>query len=251
MKKGTTYKRAEAFALLLIGEPKSGKTTAALNFPRPFVLDLDNNLSGALRHHGEDFDMDTLYFENLEGVKPEKKWSAACKVIEEACNSPEIDTIVIDGISILAELLQTHILANTQRDSSQSDLVIAGEKCMQMNHWTPFKNLMSRLMMACKASGKKVVALCHEETLMSPSGAVIGYRPMIQGALKHNLAGYFTDVWRCETSIRAKVSTYKLRFAAKSMMQIGNSLGIKDVDYDLTDKTCKSVWPYLEKFFNK
>lgn len=251
MKAGNTYKREQAFALLLIGEPKSGKTTAALCFPKPFVLDLDNNLAGAIRHHGDDFDMNELYFEDLEGVEQDKRWSAGVLAIKEACASPDVETIIIDGLSIMAELLMRHILANTKRDSSNSKLIIAGEDCMQMNQWTPFKNLMSGIIMACKSSGKRLVFLCHEAPLTDKNGAVLSYRPMIPGSLKNNIAGYFTDVWRCESGVKAQKPFYRIRFAPKSMMQIGNSLGIKDIDFDITGKTKTEVWNYLKPHFTK
>jgi len=249
MKQGTTYKREQAFALLLIGTPKSGKTVTALAFPRPFILDLDNNLAGALRHNDGKLSADKFFYEDLAGVAPEKKWTASVRAIEEALESPDVETIVIDGLTLLAEYLQRHILANTKGDSSNSKLIIAGEECMQMNHWTPFKNLMSGIVMACKSSGKKLVMLCHEQTLESQHGAVEGYRPMIQGSLKHNIAGYFTDVWRTQAGVKANKPYYNIRFAPKNMMQIGNSLGIKDTEIDVTDKTCDQVWSLLSKYF--
>jgi len=250
MKTGTTYKRAEAFALLLIGEPKSGKTTLAMSFPKPYIMDLDKNLSGALRHHGDK--MGEFWFDDVDDVeKPEKKWSEACNRIVEACKTEGPETIIIDGLTIMAEYLQYHILANTAKDSNKGKLIIAGEECMQMNHWTPFQNLMKRLVMTCKASGKKLVFICHEQTIESDSGAIKGYRPMIQGSLKHNLAGFFTDVWRCEAGVKAQKPYWAVRFAPKNMMQIGNSLQIKDIDFDVTGKQCDKIWEYLDKHFTK
>lgn len=247
MKQGTTYKREQAFALLLIGEPKSGKTTFAMSFPKPWILDLDNNLAGALRYHGDK--QEGFFFEDLDGVDADKKWSVAVKAIEEACSSPEVETIIIDGLSVMAELLQKYILANTKKDSSNSKLIIAGEECMQMNHWTPFKNLMSGIIMACKSSGKKLVFLCHEDTLTSATGSVIGYRPMIQGSLRNNIAGYFTDVWRTQSGVKAGKPYYNVRFAPKNMMQIGNSLGIKEDELDVTGKKCDQIWKSISTYF--
>ena len=46
MKNSSDYKPNLSFGLFLMGPPKAGKTTLALQFPNPYVADCDNNLSG-------------------------------------------------------------------------------------------------------------------------------------------------------------------------------------------------------------
>ena len=249
MKQGTTYNRDQAFALLLIGLPKSGKTIIGTSFPNVFVLDLDLNLNGALSHHGDE--MGNFFFDDLsDEPNQDKRWTASHKALVEACKSDEVDTVFVDGLTVLAQLLQMHILANSKKGNGMDDLVIAGEKVMNRAQWGPFKNLMTKIIMMCRASGKKLIFSCHEDTITDKNGAVLSYRPMIPGALKHNIAGLFTDVWRCESGTKANKPYHRIRFAPKNMMQIGNSLGIKDIEYDTTDKTKKEIWSYLSKHFN-
>src|SRR5690606_32250560 len=49
MKPSSLYEPTLSFGLLLQGPPKTGKTTLALSFPRPYIADCDNNLIGAVR----------------------------------------------------------------------------------------------------------------------------------------------------------------------------------------------------------
>lgn len=255
MQQGTTYNRQAAFALLLIGMPKSGKTALALSFPKPYFLDLDKNLAGALRYHGDDFDPSTLYFDDLstpEGKPPHKLnklWGESCKALDTAIASPDVETIIVDGLTILADYLQKYILSSTSRDSSKGKLIIAGEECMQMNHWTPFQSLIKQLIMECRASGKKLIFICHEDQLTDKDGTLLGYYPLIPGSLKKNIAGLFTDVWRCQAGTKARKPYHNVRFAPKNMMQVGNSLSIKDEEFDTTGKTCTEIWNYLGKHF--
>lgn len=252
MKSATEYKPDQAFALMLIGPPKAGKTCFALNFPKPYILDCDNNLAGALRYHNHAAKPFDFWFDNpADEADPNKRWSFCMKALLEAVQHPDIKTVFVDGLSLLGYYLEKHILANSNKGTGgMNDLVIAGEKVMNMSQWGPFKNLMSQLIMACKASGKLFIMACHEQTELSDTGAVVRYVPLISGSLRQNIAGYFTDVWRCETNNGPKGADYSVRFQPKSLMQIGNSLNIKDVDIKTTGKTREQVWAELNKHLN-
>jgi hypothetical protein len=251
MNPATDYKPEQSFALMLIGPPKAGKTTFALNFPDPYILDCDNNLAGALRYHNHSKNPIKFWFDNPGNEPlPEKRWGFCVKALKEAVQHPEVKTIFVDGLTLMAYYLEKHILANSTSGGSNAmkDLIIAGEKCMNMSHWMPFKNLMSQLVMACKCSGKLFVMSCHEQTEHAESGAVIGYSPLISGSLRQNIAGYFTDVWRCETNNTPTGADYSVRFVPRSLMQIGNSLNIKDKDMKVTGLTRAQVWAKLSTY---
>lgn len=250
MKSSADYKMDRSFALMLIGPPKSGKTCFAFNFPDPYILDCDNNLAGALRYHNHATHPFPFYFDNPDSEPPEKRWKFCMQALKDAIAAPEPKTIVCDGLSLLAYYLEKHILANSAQSTGMKDLIIAGEKVMNMSHWMPFKNLMSQLVMACKCAGKPFIMTCHEYVEESEAGAVVGYKPLISGSLRQNIAGYFTDVWRCETSNGPSSVDYSVRFQPRSLMQIGNSLSIKERELKVTGLTRKQVWakiaPYLE-----
>jgi hypothetical protein len=238
-----------AFALMLIGTPKSGKTCFALNFPDPYILDCDNNLAGALRYHNHKAKPFPFWFDN-PNVEPDpnKRWTYSMNALSAAVKHPEVKTIFIDGLSLLGYYLEKHILANSGKGNGMDDLIIAGEKVMNMSHWNPFKNLMSQIVMAGKASGKLFIMSCHEHIEVNKSGATVGYKPLVSGSLRNNINGYFTDVWRCETTNGPKGSDYSVRFQPKSLMQIGNSLNIKDPSMTVTNKTREQVWKQLAAY---
>lgn len=245
-----------AFALLLIGTPKGGKTCFATCFPKPWILDCDNNLAGAIRYHNSTgAPLTEFFFDDPQSVPLEKRWLFCVNAITDAIKSDEVETVIVDGLSLLAMYLEAHILANSQQGNGMKDLVIAGEKVMNQSHWNPFKNMMMKLIMACRGAGKPFIMTCHETTETNEDGGVIAYRPLISGQLRGNLAGLFTDCWRCETVVVPINPTthplgvkYSVRFQPKSLMQIGNSLGIKTAELDVTAKSRVMVWKTLSTY---
>lgn len=250
MKSGSHYAIKQCFALMLIGTPKSGKTCFAMSFPRPYILDCDNNLGGALRYHKYAEHPFDYFFDNPQEDVDEvgKRWAYCMNALKAACESPDVDSIIVDGLSLLAEYLIAKI-------SPHSKLVVAGEQVMSIESWQPFKNLMSQLIMRCKASGKYFIMTCHEQAMTDDKGAVVAYRPLIQSALRDNICGLFSDVWRCEASAGPKGANYSVRFAPRNLMQIGNSLQFDTPTLDVTGKTRDQIWqalrPKLELVFKQ
>lgn len=261
METAQDYNMGAAFALLLIGPPKSGKTIFATCFPEPYILDCDNNLAGAIRYHQSvkspltTFYRDDANYEKKDGVlvprELSKRWSFSVQALAAAIKDPRPKTIIADGLTLLAQYLESHILANSKEGNGMKDLVIAGEKVMNMSHWNPFKTMMFKLIMAARSAGKPFIMTCHEATEQAESGAVIGYRPSISGQLRHTLAGLFSDCWRCDTSVvpidpKHPLGTkHTVRFAPMNMHQIGNSLSIKEKDIDVTNLTRDQIWSKL------
>lgn len=246
MKKSNDYKKETNFGVLVIGPPKSGKTRLALSFPKPAILDCDGNLAGALRAGANDFLFeDPNVDDNGHELSPDKSWAKSMQFMKEAVALPleQCETIIIDGLSILSNYLVDAL-------SSHSKLMVAGERVMDMSLWQPFRNRMQQLVLAGRASNKRFIMTCHEDVVTDVnSGALIGYRPLIPGQLKQNLAGLFSDVWRCEAKAKGLTQEYTVRFAPKTMMQIGNSLGIKEAEINVTDKTPQELWAMLSKYF--
>jgi hypothetical protein len=250
MKPASTYATDRNFALLLIGPPKSGKTTLSLAFPGLAILDCDRNLAGPMRFTGYS---DFLYHDPNE-VPEEKRWENCVTFLREACAEPKVETIVIDGLSHLSEYLIRAILANTKMDSARQrgggELIVAGEPVMQMSYWGPFRNKLYQFIAAGRSSGKRLIVTCHELIMTDEkSGGVVAYRPLIPGQLRENLAGMFSDVWRTELSTIGNKTDFKVRFAPRNLMQIGNSLNIKDPELILTNKTPRDVWSSLSRYF--
>jgi hypothetical protein len=245
----------ENFGLLLIGPPKAGKTSTCLGFASPLaVLDLDRNFAGPLAR-AKKLDPSFEYYHFDPSVREdggeramEDRWASCMEFMKVCRDHPEIKTIVVDSLSPLTEFLMATIL-KASRTEKHSTVKVGGMEQLAIAHWQPFKNLLTQFITAGRLSGKTFIVTCHEDTLTTKDGAVIGYRPMIPGSLKNNLSGFFSDVWRSEIKILGSNISYKLRVAPKNMYQIGNSLGMKEQEFDVTNKTPQQIWelfaPYL------
>ncbi|MHA2065407.1 MAG: AAA family ATPase [Candidatus Thorarchaeota archaeon] len=247
MKSSTDYAMSSNFGLLLLGPPKHGKTNIALSFPDPVILDCDKNLAGAIRRIKETDPSFKFQYDDPNEVEPHLRWKFCMNFMNEAVKS-DAKTIIIDGLSCIQTYLIDHIINSAGADASK--LTIAGEKAMQMTYWTPFKNNLAKFIMAGRAADKLFIMTCHEETIENSSGGAVGYRPLISGQLKHHLAGYFSDCWRCEAASLSNKVSYKLRVAPKNLHQIGNSLGISEHEFEVTNQTPKQVWDTkLKQYF--
>ncbi len=225
----TDYNPNNSFSLMLIGPPFSGKTNAALTFPNPYILDADDKMGNGVVRLPKDkkFWFDRVLVDDKGGaVTPELRWTRATECLKAACAMPEIETIIVDSGTAMSTFLQDHIL-----HAGGSKLVVAGVKSMDMQCWGPFQTLMTRLIMMLKASGKKFIWICHEELEKDEVTGSFRYTPLVQGALRHKMAGMFTNVWRCETKSglgkdNKMETTYIVRTQPKAQMTLGNSLGL-------------------------
>jgi hypothetical protein len=246
MKKSSSYNKNDKFGLLLIGVPKSGKTNLALAFPKPAVLDCDGNLAGAMRRGAGDFLFENPNVDdNGKELTPSMRWQKCCKFMSDAIKLPksECETIIIDGLSIMANYLIDSL-------SQNSKLIVGGEKVMDQSLWQPFRNKMQTLMLQGRACDKLFIVTAHETVVQDQgTGNVVGYRPLIPGQLKDNLAGLFSDCWRTETKAKTKGSEYLVRVQPRTMMQIGNSLGITDIELDVSNLSPTEVWTKLAPYF--
>lgn len=247
--------KVKNFSLLLLGQPKQGKTSLSLAFPGPLaVLDIDRNLNGPLNRMSprpEFFyccpDIDEKTSQPYPPELKYKSWQTSMEFMKQATASPQIKTIIIDGLATLANYLQDFIIHSAGSEAQK--LKVAGQPVMQQTFWTPFRNNMANFIYAARASGKLIVMTCHEQIVTDDNGANLGYRPLISGQLRENLAGFFSDVWRCETQLIGNNAKYLIRFSPKNLMQIGNSLGIKEPQLDVTDLSPNQIWQKLSPYF--
>ena len=243
MQPSSGYNPALAFALLLVGPPLTGKTNAAFTFPKPYVFDADDKMQNAIqRNPGKQFWYDRAYVDEKGLVVPaNQRWNHAIKCLDTAMKSPDVETIIIDSLTQMNIFLVDHILA-----TGASKLVVAGEKVMDLQCWQPFQILMTRLIMTLKSSGKLVVMTCHEETEKDDVTGMYKTNPLIQGALKHKLAGMFTDVWHTETKAEFKdgksITKYFVRTQPTARMAFGSSLGLP-AEFTLTWEELEKVMP--------
>lgn len=213
----------QSFGLLLVGPPKSGKTSFALQFPKPYIADCDNNISGPfgyLKRQNKDpkFFYDVIDLDaNGNHVDPSKKWTRLTECLKVAAASPEVQTIIVDSLSKVSDFLVDHILAS-ERISQ-----------MRIQDWLSYQNMMKRLIVFLRSlKGKYIIFCAHETVEKDELDGTLKYFVALPSSLKNNLGGFFTDVWRAEYQPGAggKEGQYMIRAVASARMSLGNSLGL-------------------------
>lgn len=229
MKTNTDFKAEETFALLLIGQPLSGKTNVAMSFDRPLFFSTDRKLANAVsRFPGKEFRyVYPFHAEDGTELKSEAKWHAIHTAIRRDGIDPWPRTLVIDNLSDISDALIDHIVS-----VDGTKITRAGVKCMEMSHWAPYKSLMQRLILVARSLGKMLVVCCHEKEDMDGVTGILTYKPLVGGQLRDNLGSMFTDVWRCETKMVQKSPQYPngvqylVRTTPTSRIALGNSVGL-------------------------
>jgi hypothetical protein len=240
MKLNTTDKPKASFGLLLVGAPKSGKTSFALQFPKPYIADCDNNISGPQRFLEEKNLKPQFFYDVIDideqgkEVQPAQRWTRLTNGLKVAVASSDVETIIVDSLSKLSDNLVEHIMGF--------------EKIQQMRiqDWMSYQNLMKKLITYLRSSGKYVVFIAHEGVEKDELDGVLKYFVSLPSKLRDTIGGMFTDVWRAEYQPGAggKEGQYTVRALSSARMSLGNSLGLPPsfpMDYE------KEIKPRLEK----
>lgn len=243
----TSYDPSTNLCILLLGQPKTGKTIMAAHFPAPYILDMDNNLGGPARWLRKNrpaiaasLKFDTIPVRDGKPVPPEEQWVRAIDCTKAAVADDSIRTIVIDTLTTLDRALCDHILFSDNPGNFRS-----GKAKMQIQHYGEFARIMTTFIMSLNRCGKNVIINAHEEVEegeMSKTERV--YRPAISGKLKHTIGALMTDVWRTEAEpFGIDKTNYNVRVRPTAYHKLGTSLDLPPVfqfDYALVEKAIKS-----------
>jgi len=120
--------------LFLWGDSGVGKTTLALQFPKPVVIDLE----GGTDLYGDSFQFDVLRTTSAEQVVAAIDWLL--------CNPQQYDTLVIDPITVLWDSLQ----------KKWSDIFLRRNKGAK-GHKFEFYDMQPRDWMTVKAEFKDII----------------------------------------------------------------------------------------------
>lgn len=176
--------------VLLKGASGTGKTTKLAWFPRPAILNFDNNLS-SLRKVPQALRNDIRVYNPHIGQdgKPmpgHKMWTRALQLLDEMVDDPAIGTIAIDSFSALENCLENHVLATSAPHASLKK----EQWGTYMRHLYWFVEELSAL------PDKHVVFTAHEEMSKDDLSGEILYTLLLTGKAKSNIDRYFTDTWR-------------------------------------------------------
>jgi GTPase SAR1 family protein len=246
MKQSNTYSNNLSFALLLVGEPKTGKTTVTSAFPRPYYLDFDRNLGSLVgRFPNRPFAYDNPYeADDGKEIDPLEVWEININQrLKTALASPDIDTIVIDSLSTMCDNLMYHIFKLVKRQEGKTI------DTPRIQDYGTFRTLMIRLISYLRKQSKNIIFTAHQKIDKDELTGIINYRLNIPGQLADNFGGFFSDVWACTTKPGARGPTYSIATSPIfKHVELGHSFKIEH-EYNVTDKTPDEIWKLFEPTF--
>lgn len=228
MNNSQDFKLDEGFGLLLQGPAGSGKTSLAMAFPKPGFIIGDNNLAGVVRRMKvQNYDKSFKWTKpeaGLDTTKPlyiTNQWKNFLACINEYIASPEIQTVVIDNLSIYCDLCLRFIVEDAIRlEGKRLERPRIQDFGTAQAIW---KDICTNLRLA----SKNVIVICHEEVEKDETqNGLLKYKPNVPGSkLQGQIGGFFSDVWRTETRFVGDNVAYWLRMAPSIKADLKNSLG--------------------------
>ena len=211
--------------LILQGEPKSGKTTLACQFPKAYIIDCDVNLGGPLRFlKSKGLPLPVGYDvldkdETGNDVAMPFRYQRFTKLFSEAQTNPAVGTIVIDSATSFTDVL----LAETTRLQPS----IKDGRQLWGFFFTYGKELMARL----RLIRKHIILIVHERLDKLADGSVVyPYRIAWPGQLGQIMTSFFTDVWHTEVKQVGFPPNAKYEWLVQTMpsfqYKLGNSLDL-------------------------
>jgi hypothetical protein len=243
MKSSTDFISDKRPAILCVAEPKCGKTRLAMAFPRPGILDCDGNLSSAVRvANGKKFLYSQPFVDDAGAEVPEeKRWSRAVAETKLLATSPDVDTIVIDGLSQLTRWGLVH---------AEAELVKAGinVKKEYLAKYNAFVPLLTGFITMIRIPKKYVVVNVHPTLDKDELSGRIRYKLDIPGRLSDNLGGQFTDViaMDCVADPGSKIGA-KYTICTKPTgyhPNLGTSMDLEP-RIDITGKNPDEIWSII------
>jgi hypothetical protein len=253
MKPSTSLSLSTGISVLLVGEPKSGKTSLTLAFPDPAVIDWDLNLaSGMRRAPGKTFDLVQPSIKDDGSFRPlTDQWMYAVKETYEIIKSPKYKTIIIDGLGNMCNALCAHITNEAQKAGASKVKTIALDGTtipqMEIQHYGDLARLLRAYIMLLRASGKYVLVTSHQTGDKDEVTKAIRYVLAIPGQSKDTLGGCFTDVWATSATPRGP-GQVKYEIMTKPTgfhVALGASSNI-DAAVDVTNQSPSTIWTTLQ-----
>ncbi len=176
--------------ILLLGHPFSGKTTLALHFPKPFVIDLDGKIANATKT----IKPEVGWFDQpLTSTDPVENWAAIDKAVTAACLHEGSETVVLDSLTVVDFCLRRYV-ANA-RPTNINPVTVASLQFMSQAHWNPYEVLLRTLLAKLLAVPKIAVVTAHLDTVRDELVGGIWQVPLLPGKSQTGVPALFTDCW--------------------------------------------------------
>lgn len=228
MKSSTQYTPNNSFGLLLVGPPGTGKTTACLSFPRPYIADCDNNLSGVARQ-GRSFLYDTI---SVDEPNETQRWEKLLLCVRSAAHSADVGTIIIDSITAVGDYVIDHVCRINGRT----------RKDMRIQDWGEIFITMKKFIVGSRMLGKPVIFTAHEAYDKDEATGILKFRIAFPGQMRDIIAALFSDMWHTEVvDVPGKPPSYVVRVMPTARIECKNSLGAKTQVFEPSPETISTL----------
>jgi hypothetical protein len=215
-------------SILLIGRPGSGKTVLMSQFPKPFIIECDNNAKGPVNFvqnlakagkkvsTSAKFDIPHIIF-NPDGsqttVPRNERFKRFSKIATEVSRDPEIETVCIDSITTWTDYVFDEVRVQQKKKIAGINGATADDPLSQPD-WGCFYGVAKNFIIDMKSLGKRVVFASHIDTRLDESAADtknwMEYIA-IPGALREQVSGLFDEVWVLDTYTKTTSSGVEIR----------------------------------------
>jgi hypothetical protein len=194
--------------VLIWGEAKSGKTTFAATFPRPFFFDMDN---GMLTLAGKDIE-----YETYDGDKGYKKFRMDLPKIAERS---DIDTLVIDSLSSMQNFQMEEIQKLSGTFPGTPQIQEYGLQIVRLR----------KFLYELVAYKKHVVLIGHEQVWQDEVTKETFILPLIIGKdLPNRLGNWFDEFYHIEAVPTKEGIVHKIRTKKSRKYSCGSRLNCLD-----------------------
>lgn len=204
MKTSDDYQQPKS--IILLAEPGCGKSTIALQFPGLFVLDCDRNLEGPIKWLRDNQKYKPFFYgcplvdEENNPLPREQHFIRSRELLNEAINSPDVESIFIDSATTYVDILMMEILRQKGKKLGTFENVKTKGNLLDADFsspdWGTFFNLMKREIFAIKASGKTLILAVHIKVQVDEATKAISRHLAIPGQTGDMMPGWFSEVWQ-------------------------------------------------------
>ena len=185
--------------IFLTGDYGTGKSIFAASCPTPgYTFDFDNRM---LSYRDKDFDYDTFPLSAIGWVEFEK----ALREVKKDVEDEKYKTVVVDSTTTMTDVAMERAL---QLDPKRS---ATGGPIWNV-HYMMVRNLMEGKLRQIINFPCNVIVIAHLHIVQDQeTGAIIGVKPLLTGALSEMVPGYFGEVYCCFTKqVAPKVTGGKI-----------------------------------------